>query len=361
MTNPRAKVFFALYLCAIVYLSLFPGAFQLHPKMSRLLWTPLSGKRQVLDFILNVLFYAPLGASGCLAVRRRGYGALAAAVLGFALSLTIEWLQLWTPSRFGNLTDLTSNTLGAVSGAALAYVADRWSWLPRAHQDSLWTMTPSAWLLLSAWLLWQMFPFVPAVLLARLTELSSLIAPWSWRVAIETLLGFAVLATVIERRVWLWIAFAALPAQAFLLDRALSPSAVCGALAGWVTVRLTGGRWLAPILGAWLVFEEFRPFSLADQPEAFHWAPFESWYDSGPTGYYPSIFGKLFIYLALVWSLRRRGQPYRIAIGIPAMILAAGEWTQRYLEGRTPETTDLVLLAAAGVLLKLSEFGVKDE
>jgi VanZ family protein len=38
----------------------------------------------------------------------------------------------------------------------------------------------------------------------------------------------------------------------------------------------------------------------------------------------------------------------------PATILAAGEYAQRYLPGRTAEITDLVLLAAGAILLHLT-------
>ncbi len=43
------------------------------------------------------------------------------------------------------------------------------------------------------------------------------------------------------------------------------------------------------------------------------------------------------------------------ALVAPGAILLAGELTQCYLPGRTPETTDLFLLAAGAVLLYLTE------
>ncbi len=360
MTQPRAKVFFALYLCAIVYLSLFPGRFELHPQMDRLLWAPITGRRQALDFVLNVLFYVPLGASGCLALRRRAYGFLVAVLFGCGLSWTVEWLQLWTPTRYGNLTDLTSNSLGTVLGAGAAFAASRW--LRGTGDLSAWAMTPRAWLFFAVWIFWQTFPFVPRIVLRSLTDLPSLLAPWSWHVSAETLLGSLVLSLVLGRSPWMLIAFAALPAQAFLLSRSLSPPALCGAIGGWWVARLETLRcrqWLGLVLPVWLLFEELRPFSLAEHPHAFGWAPFVSWYEVASIEYYPTIFGKLFLYLGVIWSLRERGVSRLWAVGIPALILACGEWAQQYLEGRTPESTDLVLLVAGAVLLELTEFRVE--
>ncbi len=45
---------------------------------------------------------------------------LAAIACGGLLSWLIEWLQLWTPGRFGNMTDITANTG--------AYLAIRSGW-----------------------------------------------------------------------------------------------------------------------------------------------------------------------------------------------------------------------------------------
>jgi hypothetical protein len=104
----------------------------------------------------------------------------------------------------------------------------------------------------------------------------------------------------------------------------------------------------------WLVVEEFRPFAIAPQMQPFTWAPFQSWYAGSSLGYYQILFGKLFLYLSVVWGLRERSLGLGWAVGIPAVILAAGEWAQQYLVGRTPESTDVVLLAAAAVLLSLS-------
>jgi hypothetical protein len=91
---------------------------------------------------------------------------------------------------------------------------------------------------------------------------------------------------------------------------------------------------------------------LAAQAQPFIWEPFRTWYDVPATSYYAVVFSKLFFYAATVWSLRLR-LGWLWAVGIPAAIVGVGEWTQQYLEGRTPESTDVVMLAAGAVLLRL--------
>jgi VanZ family protein len=356
VSHPRAKVFFCLYLCAIAYLSLFPGQFELHPKADRLFWTPLDGRRPLVDFVLNILFYIPLGISGFLGLQKRSWGWIVAITVGGLLSWTIEWLQLWTPTRFGNLTDLTANVAGTVVGVGLGYVAVRWRLLPESSSTSPWHLSSNGWLLLAIWFLWQMFPFVPAISLRRLTDLPGQFGTWSWLTMVETLVGFAALRFALKNSPWVWIAYASLWAQAFVVERTLSPAALLGASVGWAVAQFSGPsgpRSLGIMLPAWLIFEEFRPFTFSASQQSFSWLPFESWYKMSTLGYYPIIFSKLFLYSAVIWSLRGRDMTWVSAVGIPALILIIGEWAQQYIPGRTPESTDVLVLLAAAVLLAM--------
>lgn len=69
------------------------------------------------DVILNILLFLPLGlALGTARLRWRSAGALA-----LALSVSVELLQAFViPGRDASLSDVFSNTLGGVAGAALA-------------------------------------------------------------------------------------------------------------------------------------------------------------------------------------------------------------------------------------------------
>lgn len=339
---------------------MYPGEFLLHAKWNHLLWVPVNGRRQVLDATLNVFFYIPLGAAGFLSVRRGWLGWLATIVCGALFSWLIEWLQLWTPARVGSVTDILSNSAGTLVGATGAYLAIKSGWdspgvlktspLPR------WRLHMTGVLLMGLWVLWQGFPFIPALSLLRLTRFVDFIAPWEWRTMAEALLGFWVLRLVVGRSPWLWVAYAALPAQAFLVERALSFAVILGAALGWGIAKFVPAngtlllRWVLPIC---LALEELRPFVLTGEPNPFGWAPFQSWFETASSTYYPVIFGKLFLYVGVIWVLREQRLRWRWAIGIPATILGTGEWAQRYLVGRTPESTDLVLLAAGAVLLAL--------
>lgn len=355
----RARSFFALYLCAVVYLSLYPWDFLLHAKWIGLRWAPLNSRRGLMDATLNVLLYVPLGAAGLLSVRRRWLGWAFALTAGCGLSAVIEWTQLWSTLRYGTYTDLLANSAGVAAGAWGAQFVERAGWLQRWHSadaDSPWRIAPSTLPLFGAWILWQMFPFIPWISLSRLAALADLAAPWSWRTLGECFVGFATLRMALGRSHWLWAAYAALPAQALLMDRTLSPAAMTGAAVGWLVAQQ--GIWPklrhALLLPLWLAYEEFRPFRLGPE-HPIAWIPFGSWYDAPPGNYYAVVFGKLFLYVAIIWTVRLRGSSWLMAVGVPALIAAVGEWAQQYLEGRTPESTEVVLVLAAATLLALFE------
>jgi VanZ family protein len=294
--NRRAALFLLLYLAGILYLSLYPWRFVLHHGPRTLIWAPLTARRAILDAFLNVVFYIPMGAAA-FAACRRGMGAiLAALAFGTLVSFTVEWAQLSIPTRSGNLTDLICNSAGTLLGIALVMVAT--SPPLAARLDVLYS--PSV-LLIGLWAVWQAFLFLPRY--GPAIDVSHVVV------------GLVVLALGVFR----WQIRAA-----------------------------------APLLLIWLAIEELRPFQFRGPAQHFSWLPFESWFVGAVDSYYGTFLGKLFLYTAILWVQRKSGIRWIWALLAPGAILAAGEFAQRYLPGRTPEITDLVLLAAGAVLLGLT-------
>ena len=132
------------------------------------------------DVLLNVLAYVPFGLFGALATwptagARRSI--LWTVMAGFALSLSLEALQSWLPSRIPSRLDVLANgsgtLIGAMSGALLAPrligQARLNAWFGRWFA----TGSYSGWLLLAAWILSQLAPQ------SRLFGAGELQLPWS--------------------------------------------------------------------------------------------------------------------------------------------------------------------------------------
>jgi len=80
------------------------------------------------DVVLNVMGFIPLGFCFCVFLKARRLplrisAPWATIILGAVLSLTIEMLQVFLPTRDSSLTDLISNTFGTVVGVALCQLS----------------------------------------------------------------------------------------------------------------------------------------------------------------------------------------------------------------------------------------------
>ena len=131
--------------CLIVYASLYPFSDWRNQGISpfRFLAAPLPKYWTGFDVGVNLLGYAPLGFLLALSVLQRGrraFWATSLAVLGAGLlSLSMETLQSFLPSRVPSNVDLALNTLGACLGACGA-----WG-LARAGLVNRWARLRSRW------------------------------------------------------------------------------------------------------------------------------------------------------------------------------------------------------------------------
>lgn len=71
-----------------------------------------------LESILNALLFIPFGAALAILLSRRLW--VLAPMLGFALSLGVEYAQVRIPGRVPDVHDVVWNTAGALAGAVVA-------------------------------------------------------------------------------------------------------------------------------------------------------------------------------------------------------------------------------------------------
>ncbi|MFZ2388688.1 MAG: VanZ family protein [Polaromonas sp.] len=117
-------------ICLVVYASLYPFADWRNQGISplRFLTAPLPKYWTGFDVGINLLGYAPLGfllALSVLRTRRAAWAIVVAVVGASLLSLAMETLQSYLPSRVPSNVDWALNTLGAGVGACCAWMFEK--------------------------------------------------------------------------------------------------------------------------------------------------------------------------------------------------------------------------------------------
>ena len=363
-----------LVVVLIVYGSLYPWNFearQLDANPFVLLfnsWPTRLNVSLIRDFILNVLLYIPLGITAFLSFGRKLRGWLAvlgAVLLGYALSTSVELVQLFVPHRTTSLLDVTTNTTGSLIGAIAA-----WVFFPQLKSAistrNLSWKHPAAFTLLLIWVSFQFFPLMPSFGFTRLPGKLMALTQSSWSnldilACIAEGLVVAILLEVIFGVLEARYIFIALPFSLFgrllIVGRTLDITDLVGltaALVIWAGILyLMPGRYsiTAVIVLATLMIRGIAPFHFLLSPTPFTWKPFNvsmgnDWLSSALV-----LLRKLYDYGSALWIIRVTGRSYLVSTAVVAVILATIEFVQRWLPGRAAESTDPILAIMLGFIL----------
>ncbi len=134
-TRVRLSTWLAIgYTLFIIYASLSPfsGWREQGLSFSDVLLLPLLQTYSAFDASVNLLAYIPLGLLVSWVLRAR-FGALLSVILGLCsgvlLSASMEYLQMYLPTRVSSNMDMLTNSAGALTGALLATSMTSWTWL----------------------------------------------------------------------------------------------------------------------------------------------------------------------------------------------------------------------------------------
>jgi VanZ family protein len=364
---------FAATICLIIYGSLYPFDFQARELTANPVWILAHawhthfGPNQIKDIIVNVLFYAPLGLFGFLSLsntRLRSVAGAATIAIGFALSCSMEMLQLFDAGRDTSALDVLDNTAGAAVGVACGVLFESYLRKIQADLQTIrWNQTGSL-LLLICFAARELVPFFPdyspyrvwhkGIALLAVSEVSV-------GVFLASLVEWLAVARLVETatappwapRIYL-VLLALVPVKILIIGRTTNGMELAGAAIAYFAWRygLQRSGWrsrlLAVLFTTLIVLRGLSPFHFMSEATPFSWIPFRALLQTGRLAAISIFFGKLFACGTLVWLMRDSGWRMRYAAAGAAAILAAMEAAQMYLPGRVPEITDplLVLLLA---------------
>ena len=153
--------------CLIIYASLYPFADWRNQGISPLVFltAPLPKYWTGFDVAINMAGYAPLGFLLTLAGLRSGHikwAMLLAVCAAALLSLSMETLQSYLPSRIPSNVDLALNTVGALVGAYAAWVLEKLGALGRWSRVRERWLAPDSRGAMTLLLLWPVALLFPA-------------------------------------------------------------------------------------------------------------------------------------------------------------------------------------------------------
>lgn len=373
----------AAVIALIAYGSLYP--FNFKPEMQDGLLSALGqlswARAGRGDRISNVLLYLPLGFCLYLWLNtrlERGRSVAMATLLGSLLSLAIEVAQVYVSRRVPSLTDLVLNAggtlLGAIGGlgwAALTYLMH----LPARAEKQ--TRDPGAALIIGLWLAWRFAPFVPQFDLGKLkAALRPLFDPTFDFVTVLTFLtcwlvvNQAVAALVSRPRrleTLLLLMAAVLIGRLVVANQAFVPAELLALLLLLPMVVLMHRLRPRPrravlvlAVVALLVIEELAPFNFSQQAARFDFWPFMGWVNGGWAGLngewlavdWVQLFGKLFLYGALLWVVREWRASTDFAFAVMLTIAVVIEMLQIWLPGEYASITDPLLALGIGLAFR---------
>lgn len=378
--QPRSTIpwLTAAVVALIAYGSLYP--FNFKPELEGGLWAALSqlswARAGRGDRISNVLLYLPLGFCLYLWLNsryRRGRSVAMATLLGTVLSLTIEVAQVYLSSRVPSLTDLVLNAggtlLGAIGGLGWAGLTHLMHLPTRAEKQ---TRDPGAALIIVLWLGWRFAPFVPQLDLGKLKAalrplfnptfdfITVLIFLTCWLVVNQ-----AVAALVSRPRrleTLLLLMAAVLIGRLLVANQAFVPAELLALLLLLPMVVLMHRLRPRPrratlvlAVVALMVIEELAPFNFSPQAAGFDFWPFMGWLNGDDAWQgldWVQLFGKLFLYGALLWVVREWGASTNFAFGVMLTVAVVIEMLQIWLPAEHASITDPLLALGVGLAFR---------
>jgi VanZ family protein len=363
----------AAYAGLIAYGSLFPFTgwqAESTPTFAFLTHWPPSYSRA--DIFSNVLAYAPLGLFVALATRSRTLTSRVAlaGLAGAALSVSMEMLQHWIPSRVVSVFDVIANICGSAAGAL---VAESVTMPPVRQWRATWfkagRLADVGLMVVVAWALSQWSPFVPSL---EISHLRQGVAPIWWTLRSPTtfnvmqaavyafsIAGLALLARTLvmpgKPAFRLFFSFVALVLgyKILVVGRQLSLEALIGASAAFViALPLVAQRARVSVrFGTLFVLAGFVCAELAPGSDVarypFNWVPFGA-HLQNPLAGMSTILEVLWPAGALAYLARTQGASSGLKGGAGLVMLAfALEWSQQWIPGRHGDVTTVVVMALA--------------
>jgi len=385
LKNIRSNhIFLFLYLLFILYGSLFPFDWKFQSESLVDVWQR-TGREHVSrsDLLTNIFAYFPFGFLLCSVCSERlgTFGKiLITTTIGSTLSFSMEFTQLYLPSRVSSPIDLLLNMLSTLLGALAFGISGKGSnigelfgkWRQNHFIDG--KVADIGLYVIALWGASQLAPFLPSIdvgslkdglklLWLMLHDLSRFNVYRSVTYALNiSSLGFILLLIIKNRaRVPAWLCLycgATFLGKITITGRQLSLEALVGFFSGIVLTfalkKMPKSRLI--IAGAFsvalaFIVDELRPDMSAGSYHDFNWIPFDAQMTENVSGVVTIIeglwpFAALGFFAVARASAGRRIKTFSVGVYLSIVVFSL-EYAQCFIAGRYPDITT-VMLAVVG-------------
>jgi len=272
-------------------------------------------------------------------------------------------------ARVASLTDLAVNTAGTALAAVgtLVYLAVGTQLKLPGLVESRPAPVPLGFVLL--WLSYRLAPFVPTFDWQKFKDALKpvFVSPaFDGFEALRFLVAWLVVAQAV-RRIWrpeyallvlVLLAGGTQFGRILVVGKTLNLAEIVALVLMFALLplmqRLTTARRLLVLivaLTAIILIQGFEPWQFHATASEFSWVPFKNSLSDSLEIDMAALLEKSFWYGSLVWLLARRTGALSASAIAVAVLVAAVEWVQRWIPGRSAEITDpLLVLGAAGLI-----------
>ena len=358
----QALELLVVWVALLIYASLYPWEFRSEATTGELravstLFNPRDIPLE--DVLVNVAVYVPVGALAYTALGRLRLPARFGipALFALLLSLTLEILQVYVPTRYANLYDVALNGLGAIARS----VASHFGAVRKLAMLDRFTSVPAAGLGV-LWLAAMFFPALPVQSWPALEQKLRLFAePPIFRVVplLSQMMGQVAIGWVLHdcrvRRPTriIGVTVLLLIVQLLIATRQPTVSEVVGACVGWFAfawtyrtnaVRAAGWACCA-VVGLTCAFAA-EPYPVLQNE--YSWLPFTGlieleWHDAVLL-----LLNAAFMHGSAIWLLHKGGLGIAQASVAVAAIAAVAGIPQLYMPDHGPDATDPLLALLLG-------------
>jgi len=320
------------------------------------------------DILANLLLFVPFGVTGVQMLLPKNHYSLVVPfvlILGLCLGISLQFGQIYLPSRDANLSDAVLNFIGTIIGIfiAVSLNTNRKRFVGVMHSHDSFPM-----LLLFSWMAYRLMPFVPSIDLQQLKNgIKPIFLFSTWELvrifhdATSWLVVFYILCRhkqkilsiqYLSRLILLCFIF-----EVIIVDNSVSMSNAVGggvALVSWWAFFSYTKKfpvWLAMMMVIVLFASGFSPYQLSDTTQDIQLIPFYGFLGGSMLVNTASFLEKFFLYGSLVFLFQGVGLKLYLAVLITASVTMCIEIGQIYLVGHLAEITDPFLVLLIGSLV----------